>query len=173
MHGFHVFIHFRWLFVSVHRVIGYRVATTADVPAMLRSRDADAAASPGDERMVAYLEGRHHPHMALRPRIAFIAEAAADVAGYAAGHLTRRFECDGELQYLYVAPQYRRRGVAGALVQHLARWFVDQGARRVCVNVNADSLGALPFYRSLQAQALTPHWMVWPDIAVLSGDPDS
>ena len=117
--------------------------------------------------MVAYLEGRHHPHLALEPRTVWVAESGEEVIGYVGGHLTRRFDCDGELQYLYVAPPYRRRGVAVTLVRHLARWFLEQHAHRICVNVNAQSPGALPFYRHLGAEELRPHWMVWSDIAIV------
>ena len=117
--------------------------------------------------MAAYLEGRHHPHLALEPRTVWIAESGVNIIGYVGGHLTRRFDCDGELQYLYVAPPYRRTGVAGALVRLLAQWFVEQGAHRICVNVNAHSPGAHPFYRHLGAEELRQHWMVWQDIATV------
>ena len=49
----------------------YREATSADVPAIHRSRASDLAAGPADERMAAYLDGRHHPQQALAPRTAF------------------------------------------------------------------------------------------------------
>jgi GNAT superfamily N-acetyltransferase len=38
------------------------------------------------------------------------------VVGYIAGHRTTRHHCAGEVQYLFVAPAYRRRGVATALL---------------------------------------------------------
>src|SRR5437868_15490073 len=100
----------------------YREAAVTDVPAMARSRTGDPTAGPADSRMSAYLEGIHHPQEALAPRVAYLAEEAGEVIGYAGGHLTRRFECDGELQYLYVAPPFRRSGVATALVRLLAHW---------------------------------------------------
>ncbi|HXH59911.1 MAG TPA: GNAT family N-acetyltransferase [Fimbriimonadaceae bacterium] len=114
--------------------------------------------------MAAYLQGQHHPHLALEPRVAYFATVDGAVVGYIAGHLTRRYECDGEVQYLYVAPEFRRTGVATALLRRLAEWFIAQEATRVCVDVNADSPAAEPFYRSLGAQPLRPHWMVWDDI---------
>ena len=95
----------------------------------------------------------------------WLAEDDSEVVGYVGGHLTRRFGCEGELQYLYVAPPYRRQGVGRALVRQLALWFVEQRRQRVCVNVDSDSPGAVPFYQSLGAEDLQPHWMVWPDIA--------
>ena len=114
--------------------------------------------------MADYLDGRHHPQQALAGRAAFLARVDGVVAGYIAGHLTRRFACEGEVQYLYVAPSFRRFGVASMLLQELARWFGEQRAARICVDVNDDSPGARPFYASQGAVPLRPHWMVWADI---------
>jgi GNAT superfamily N-acetyltransferase len=117
---------------------------------------------PPDPRMQAYLAGEHHPRHALAPRAMWIALEGGVPVGYIAGHLTRRFECDGELQYLYVLPTHRRRGVAAGLLVLLAGWFVEQGARRVCVDVGSDE--GRRFYQSLGAVDLAPHWMVWEDV---------
>jgi GNAT superfamily N-acetyltransferase len=114
--------------------------------------------------MAAYLDGKHHPQHALVPRVAFIAETGGTAVGYVAGHLTRRFGCDGELQYLFVAPSHRRHGVAGELLRNLAVWFTEHRAEKVCVNADVDSPGAVPFYVSQGAVALDTHWYVWEDI---------
>ena len=134
---------------------------------MARSRIGDPAAGPTDPRITAYLEGTHHPQQALAPRVAYLAEEGATVTGYIGGHLTRRFECDGELQYLYVAPPYRRSGVATELVRLLARWFTQQGAAKICVNANPDSPAARAFYLRLGATEINRHWFVWDDISTL------
>jgi len=150
--------------------IQVRPATAADVEQMAASRSADPDAGPADARMAAYLDGQHHPQQALAPRVAYLATVGEAVVGYIAGHLTRRYGCDGEVQFLYVAPTYRRAGVASLLLRQLAEWFEVQGAARICVDVNEDSPGARPFYASHGAQPLRPHWMVWPDIeTVLAG----
>ncbi len=135
---------------------------------MAASRTGDTGEGPADPRMVQYLSGSHHPQHALAPRVAFVAVANADVVGYVAGHLTTRYQCDGELQYLYVAPSYRRGGVATDLVRQLASWFRGQAARKVCVDVNPDSQSARPFYASLGARPLNAYWMVWDDITTLT-----
>src|SRR5205814_2077970 len=115
---------------SVH----FRKATTADVAAMAHCRLADPAGGPADPRMAAYFDGQHHPQMALLPRVGYVALVGDEVVGYIAGHRTTRHACAGELQYLYVASAYRRRGIASALLRLLAAWFREQGATRVCVN---------------------------------------
>jgi GNAT superfamily N-acetyltransferase len=132
---------------------------------MVQCRAADALAGPADGRMAAYFSGKHHPQHALGPRRGYVAIADATVIGYIAGHLTERFDCQGEVQYLYVAPDYRRLGVGRNLFRKLAAWFAEQDALRVCVNVDAHSPGARPFYLNMSATDLRPHWMQWRDIA--------
>jgi GNAT superfamily N-acetyltransferase len=142
--------------------IRYRTAASADVPALARLRRAGEAGGASEERMARYLAGEHHPQQALAPRVMWTAEADGAPIGYAAGHLTRRFGCDGELQWIYVAAGHRRSRVASALLRHLAEWFLAHGARRVCVDVGDDA--ARPFYRRHGAVELNRHWMVWDDI---------
>ena len=134
---------------------------------MAASRRTDRDAGPADSRMAAYLEGRHHPQQALAPRVAYLATVSGAVVGYIAGHLSRRYGCEGELQYLYVAAPYRRAGVATMLLRQLAQWFVEQGAARICVNVDAESPAAAPYYASHGAQNLRPHWLIWPDVGTV------
>lgn len=138
--------------------------------AMAQCRAADPLAGPADERMAAYFNGLHHPQRALLPRTGFVAMVDAAIVGYIAGHVTERFGCQGELQYLYVAPAHRRSGVARNLFRRLAAWFAEQRALRVCVNVDLDKPGAREFYLKMSATDLRPHWMEWLDITtVVSG----
>lgn len=148
--------------------------TSADVPAMTQCRAADHAAGPADPRMAAYLDGRHHPQQALQPRTAFVALEDGAVVGYIAGHATTRYRCSGEVQYLYVAPSHRRRGVARGLLLQLAAWFQARAIHRVCVNADVDSPGAVPFYVSHGATPINPWWFVWDDVtALLPSGPDA
>ena len=99
-----------------------------------------------------------------------MAVADGAVVGYIAGHLTRRFECDGEVQYLFVAPQYRRIGVAGQLLRAQGRWFREQGATKICVNVDPANAVACAFYERQGARELRRAWYVWSDIeSIVSG----
>jgi ribosomal protein S18 acetylase RimI-like enzyme len=146
----------------------YRRAGVKDLPAIARSRADDPDAGPADERMAAYLDGSHHPHQALAPRASFVCEVSGVVVGYIAGHLTTRHRCDGEVQYLYVAPAHRRTGVAAHLLSLQAEWFVEQGARKVCVNADPDNTAAIAFYTRRGATPLGRAWFVWADIGALS-----
>lgn len=150
--------------------VRYRRATQADVAAMARIRaeggwpgGADAA------RMAAYLAGRHHPQHALPPRAVYLAEDGGRMVGYVAGHLTRRYDCHGELQWIFVAPERRGSDVAPALLRTMAEWFVEHDARRVCVDVDPANEPARRFYRRHGAEDLNAHWLVWPDIASARG----
>ena len=144
--------------------IQYRLAQPADMHSLARLRRDGEAGGASEERMRRYLLGEHHPQHALLPRIVWLAETTVPV-GYIAGHLTRRFGCQGELQWIYVVSQYRGSGLAGDLLRHLAAWFVERGARRVCVDVG-DPI-ARRFYARQGAENLNEHWMVWSDIGVL------
>ena len=117
--------------------------------------------------MARYLEGRHHPQHALAPRVIYVALENGSVVGYVAGHLTRRYGCDGELQWIYVAAEHRRRRVGSELVRLLASWFANQKALRICVNVAPANAGARSFYVRQGAENLNEHWMVWSEISAV------
>jgi GNAT superfamily N-acetyltransferase len=144
-----------------------RVARQSDVPAMARLR---AANMPSEEawklRIASYLAKEHHPRHALRPRICYVALAGDALAGYIAGHLTRRYGCDGELQWINVISEQRGAGVAAELLRRLAKWFVRHKARRICVDVDPANTPARRFYAKHGAQTLNAHWLVWPDIKI-------
>ena len=115
--------------------------------------------------MARYLAGTHHPQEALQAREMWLVSVDGSAIGYVAGHLTRRFECDGELQWIYVAPEARGTPVAGELLRIMARWFVAQGARRICVDVGDER--ARRFYRRHGAVEISQHWMTWDDIGTV------
>jgi len=77
---------------------------------------------------------------------------------------TTRHGYSGEIQYLFVAPEHRRRGVATRLVQRLAEWFGRDGARDICVCVTADNPAAAPFYDSVGAVPFKRFWWGWTDM---------
>ena len=87
--------------------IQFREAIAADVPAMMQSHGAINAADP---RMAAYLDRQHHPQQALLPRMAYVALHEDTVIAYIAGHRTTRHGCEGEVQYLFVSPDFRKTG---------------------------------------------------------------
>ena len=81
------------------------------------------------------------------PRVIFVAVDDDSLAGFVAGHLTRRHGCAGELQWIDVVPQWRGSGVASELLRQMASWFVELNAGRICVNVDPANARARRFYQ--------------------------
>jgi len=150
-------------------LIQYRQAEREDIPRMARIWSAEKGeGGTSEERMTAYLDGLSDPQQALPPRVIYVAYEGDALIGYIAGHLTRRFGCDGELQWIYVTLERRRKGVASELLSCLAAWFKQQHASRVCVNVARQNTVALRFYAKNGAEPMKLGWLVWNDIAVAS-----
>ena len=143
----------------------YRQARHSDIPMMAEIRAADWGTQEyWRERILQYLMHKVHPWDALRPRVSFVCVEHQRVVGLIAGHLTRRFGCDGELEWISVRPECRSRGIASELLCRLAKWFVAHQAHRVCVDVEPSNQAARRFYAGHGAEDLKPHWMVWKDI---------
>ena len=148
----------------------FRVSEARDIAAMALIRTREwGEVEYWENRISGYLDGRLSPHHALAPRHCYIAAEENELVGFVAGHLTRRYDCTGEIQWINVAPEWRSRGVASELLWLLAKWFVEQGALRVCVDVDPSNAVARAFYRLHRAEELNRHWLVWNDISVLLG----
>ena len=119
-------------------------------------------------RISGYMCGELHPRDSLAPRVVLLASGDEPLLGFIAGHLSRRFGCDGELEWLSVAPERRRTGVASELLRALATWFESRQARRICVDVDPQNTPAQAFYRKHGAEDLPPHWLAWRDITTLT-----
>ena len=116
------------------------------------------------ERILQYMTGTLHPREALPGRVAFVSVDQERIIGLIAGHLTHRFGCDGELEWISVKPEYRNRGIASQLLRCMAEWFVAQKAASVCVDVEPSNHAARQFYSRHGAEDLKPHWMIWRNI---------
>jgi ribosomal protein S18 acetylase RimI-like enzyme len=138
----------------------YREAKPSDIPAMARIPGQGHA----EDRMARYLAREHHPQKALMPRVIYVAVEGETLVGYIAGHLTQRYACDGELQWIYVRPDHRGSGVAAELLRMLASWFAEQKAKKICVDVDPENAVARRFYTRHGAGTLNKHWLVWSDI---------
>ena len=144
----------------------YRQATASDIAGMAGVRACDwGTKAYWRERIREYLAGKLQPRDALPTRVAFVCADQDRVLGLIAGHLTRRFECTGELEWISVRPEYRTQGIASELLRRLAGWFVTHNAHRICVDVEPSNHPARRFYTRHGATYLTPHWMVWEDIS--------
>src|SRR5438067_107900 len=146
----------------------YREAEESDIPAMARIRAAVRETEDyWKKRILAYLRGEVHPQKALKPRAAYVAVKDSCVVGLVAGHLTQRYGCDGELEWIDVIQAHRGEGIASELLRRQAEWFVNQAALRICVDPGNPN--ARDFYAHHGAHNLNAHWMVWDDIGVALG----
>jgi len=57
------------------------------------------------------------------------------------------------------------QGIADGLMTAIMKWFVQQGALRVCVNVAPENIRACRLYARFGAVPLHPHWMIWKDVS--------
>jgi ribosomal protein S18 acetylase RimI-like enzyme len=119
------------------------------------------------DRVMQYLNCDNYPYTqtALLPRVVYVGLSNDAVIGYIAGHLTHRLNCDGELEWINVIANFRGSGVASELLKLLAQWFVEQGALKICIDVEPTNATAQRFYRRHGAENLNQHWLFWKDIS--------
>jgi GNAT superfamily N-acetyltransferase len=147
-----------------------RPAELRDVPVMAAIRAREwGTDSYWIDRIGGYLKGEHFPQHALLPRAAWVAVEGVTIEGFVAGHLTRRFGCDGELEWINVVPERRGKGIADRLMAVMLDWFTQQGATQICVNVEPANEVARRLYTKHGAVPMSSHWMIWKPERFLPG----
>lgn len=115
--------------------ITIRAAISSDIPAMAAIRASEwQTPEYWIARISGYLAGYHSPPKALPARTIFVATENNLVVAFVAGHLTTRFACHAELEWITVLAEKRGQGIAGLLLEKIARWFIEQNALRICVD---------------------------------------
>ncbi|MGN6640247.1 MAG: GNAT family N-acetyltransferase [Mucilaginibacter sp.] len=146
--------------------ISYRIATRNDIPAIAYLRSLEWETEDfWVPRVTGYMNGVNTPQHGFPERIVYVAEEDNVITGFIAGHLTTRLNCGGELEWINVETDYRRKGIAAELVHKLAAWFIEQNAHKICVDPGNEN--ARKFYTALGAENLNQHWMYWQDISIL------
>jgi ribosomal protein S18 acetylase RimI-like enzyme len=145
--------------------IEIKPAEAADIPALATMR---ARVWQTEDfwtaRIGNYLRGAHSPQHAQAARSMWVALHDNVVVGFVAGHLTSRFGCHGELQWINVHPQHRRKGIADRLTVTMLDWFHSRNAFRVCVNVEPGNSAARSLYAKHGAVSVNEYWMLWTDL---------
>jgi len=142
-----------------------RTAEDADVPAMAAIRAAESQSQAlWEYRIGGYLQGTYSPQQALPERSCWVAVQGGELAGFVAGHRTVRFACDGELQWINVAQEFRGQGISTRLTDVMLSWFRQKNMNRICVNVGVDNTVARHLYARHGAVAMNDGWMEWRDL---------
>jgi ribosomal protein S18 acetylase RimI-like enzyme len=150
----------------------YRQTKDTDIAGMARIRAEEWGTQDyWMARISGYLECKVHPRQALMPRISYVAAEQDSIVGFVAGHLTHRYGCGGEIEWISVSRDHRVEGIASRLLLLLVSWFAEQKALQVCVDVNPANSAATKFYMRHGAQKLNDHWLVWKDITSMLAAP--
>jgi ribosomal protein S18 acetylase RimI-like enzyme len=145
------------------RKVKYRQVKNNDIAGLAKIRSSNNEEEANwEKRISGYLNLQHHPQQALNERIIYVAEADEKIVGFIAGHLTQRFDCDGELQWINVREEYRNRGIGFGLICVLNKWFILRNAFKICVDPGNEL--ARKFYKKYGAENLNQHWLFWKDV---------
>ena len=120
-------------------------------------------------RWHGYLTGTQHPQKAKPERTAYKIESNDEIVAYIAGHLSSRFDCEGELQSIYIRKQFQRQGLGAALLRKLFNWFFERRARKICVGIDPSN-PYRQFYFKHGATELNRHYLYWENIGMLDWD---
>lgn len=141
----------------------FRTAVISDIHALAEIR----AANSYDyaywyERIEQYFQGVKSPQFAHDSRAIFVATYEDKIVSFVAGHLSSRFNCEGELQWIDTLEPYRDMGIASKLIKLMAGWFSYHHANKICVDPG--NIEARKFYERNHAVSLNDHWMCWHNI---------
>jgi GNAT superfamily N-acetyltransferase len=95
--------------------------------------------------------------------VVVLAERSTDLVGFAAYHHTRRWQCDAELEALYVRSGDQARGVGTALLWEVVERLRRDGSRSLCVGYDINN-PYKRFYRKHGAVEVNPFWAVWREL---------
>jgi GNAT superfamily N-acetyltransferase len=148
-----------------------RAAEAADVPVLFEMLQATAREQGNEDELCVDEAALREDGFGQTARfLALIAECDGQPAGIALcffNYSTWTSRNGLYLEDLYVAPAFRRLGVAGELMRRLEAIAVERGCGRLQWLVLRENAGAIRFYEALGARAL-PEWQVM--LKRLAGD---
>ena len=118
-------------------------------------------------RVVGYFAGTHNPSYSLPGRMVLVAEHEGEIIGFVAAHRSTRMGCSAELQWIFVLPQWQRKGIGVILLRELREWFRVHGSTKVIVDAPPRN-PYRAFYLKHGAVPLDEYWLYWKDICKMS-----
>lgn len=141
----------------------YREAVERDIPKIAEIRAVYSGSSEyWIDRITNYYSGNLNPQKALPKRVIYVAAINNNIIAFIAGHLSTRYDCTGELQWIDTLEKYRAKGIATSLFRILGKWFIENKAYKICVDPGNPV--ARKFYQKNGATNLNEHWMFWDDL---------
>lgn len=119
-------------------------------------------------RIAGYFAGTYHPGCSLPERTMWVAAHDGQVVGFIAGHRSTRMGCDAELQWMFVLPQWQRKGVGASLLQPLREWSIANRSTKVIIDAPPEN-PCRAFYLKHGAIPLDEYWLYWENIGEASG----
>lgn len=151
--------------------IRYREANLLDVPEIARlCADSHLEEGYWRARLTGYMKLEFNPHQATSQRLIYVAVHKGVVIGFVAGHLTKRQEYAGQIQWIATDAQWRRTGVGSELLWIMAGWFVENQVASVRVDLDPDNNTAQSFYQHHHAASINRYWLYWDDIGIVHTD---
>jgi GNAT superfamily N-acetyltransferase len=112
------------------------------------------------DRWRRYLQEGSRAQKSLGDGFAILAQTEGELVGFAGYHHTRRWECDAELESIYVRLSHQGRGVGTRLLREILQRLRADGSRSLCVGYRPDN-PYKRFYFKHGAIEINPHWAVW------------
>ena len=104
-----------------------------------------------------------HIRAAVAPDLPAVAVHEGLIIGFIAGHRSTRLGCNAELEWMFVLPQWQRRGVGGKLLQSLRGWYVAEKITKVIVDAPPTN-PFRAFYLKHGAIPFDSYWLYWENI---------
>ena len=102
-------------------------------------------------------------------RVIFVAMIKLNIVGYIAGHLLSHGDIQGEIQSMQILKPQGGKGVGKNLLEHLAKWFKNQGVSSVCVSVSGQN-PYKKFYMQYGATRVNESSFAWVDIGQVASN---
>lgn len=121
-------------------------------------------------RIEGYVSREFNPHQATSERLIYVALLKGIIIGFVAGHLTKRTDYPGQIQWIMTAEQCRQTGVGSDLLWILSGWFIDNNIKSVRVDIDPENEPVRKFYRYHHASSINKYWLYWDDIQRVLND---